>query len=192
MGTVCLENRNPGRGAGRGAPSPPQSASCPSRLPPCDTQAGRRARGCRGGGGLQHEVPTPPVAQPPARGYALWGGRGGVKLLQGPTRAGREGESPVEEARRGAGRRGGEGAGRRGAGPWRGERAGAAAAARPAGGSARRWQGAGSVLRVPRVSERARARGRGMEHRGRGPLGSPRGRPAETAGGWGICGPGPG
>lgn len=81
VGTVCLENRNPGRGAGRGAPSPPQSASCPSRLPPCDTQAGRRAWGCRGGGGLPHQVPTPPVAQPPARGHALWGGRGGVKRL---------------------------------------------------------------------------------------------------------------
>jgi hypothetical protein len=171
VGTVCLENRNPGRGAGRGAPSPPQSASCPSRLPPSDTQAGRRARGRPGwgrGGGFWMSSPSSsfrsptlgspggaaprPRSWPPGRR-----GRGGVKLPQGPPRAGRGG-APLEEAQpavrspaQGREGRGGEGAaaargaGRWGAGPRRGERAGAAAAARPAGGSARRWCRLGRV-----------------------------------------------
>lgn len=100
----------------------------------------------------------------------------------------------MEEARRGAQGRGGGGA----AGRWAvARRAGWSRSRSEAGGRertevARAGLGAGSALRVPRVSERACARGRGVGHRGRGPLGSPRGRPAGTAGGWGICGPGPG
>lgn len=75
-------------------------------------------------------------------------------------RAGREGESPVEKARRGAQGRGGGGA----AGRWAvARKAGWSRSRSEAGGRertevARAGQGADSALRVPRVSERARAR----------------------------------
>lgn len=127
-------------------------------------------------------------------------GRGGVKLPQGPPLAGRVGArvgvgaARGAEPRAGAGRgRGGRGAGagRRGAGPQRGERAGAAAAARPAGKSARRWRrpaGCGLLAAGPKSKWRERVRG--AAQRRAWVLGATLG--AEWVGGWGVCSPGRG
>lgn len=108
----------------------------------------------------RHQWRSPPPA-------AQLSGAAGEGLICCRARSARgEGESPVEEARRGLQGRGGGGA----AGRWAAtRRAGGSRSRSKAGGRectevARAGQGSGSALRVPRVSERARARaGRGTQ-----------------------------
>lgn len=205
MGTVCLENRNPGRGLG-GAPLPHRSPlpAPPGFLRPTPRRGGGHG-GVRGGGGALRLV-SPPRPGPRARpasalcGAApflrpgLPGGAAGEGLScrrgrrvrgEGEPRWRRRSRRCTARLReggagRGRPRRGGGAAGRWASAP----RAGGSRS--EAGGRERKvvvpaGPGAGSQRRVPRVSERAQAGRRAGE--GAVPR-APKAAQAGRGGGW--------
>lgn len=154
-GNGLSRKQEPGPGGWAGRPFPTAVRFLPLPASSVRHPGGAQSPGVSRWGRATARYPHATSGAAPRPRLSALGGRGGVKLLQGPARAGREGESPVEEARRGVQGRGGGGA----AGHWAAAlRAGGSRSRSEAGGRertllARARQGSGSALRVPRGSE---------------------------------------